>query len=59
MISKDKQSDCDQDPIRVTSQGTRDELCLRVITEVRHILRANPTLAAVEKKWDRRTLIIR
>ena len=49
LISKDKKSDCDQDPIWVGSQGPRDELCLRVITEAKHLLRANPALAAVKK----------
>ena len=27
----------------------RDELCLRVITEARHLLRDNPALSALEK----------
>ena len=49
LISKDKKSDCDQDPIRVANHGSRDELCLKVITEARHLLRANPTLSTVEK----------
>ena len=31
------------------SQGSRDELCLRIITEARHLLRTNPALAPVKK----------
>ena len=49
MISKDKKSVCDQDPIRVGCQGPRDEVCLRIITESRHILRDNPALRKLEE----------
>ena len=49
LIHKDKKSDFDQDSIRVESQDSRDELCPRVISEARHLLRANPPLAAVKK----------
>ena len=33
--------------------GTRVELCLRVITEARHLLRANPTISAVKEAGQR------
>ena len=50
LVGKDRTSDCDQDPIRGGAIDTsRNELCLRVITETRHFLRANPTISAVEE----------
>ena len=38
LTGKDKGSDCDQGPVGTRSLGPRDELCLRVITESKHIL---------------------
>ena len=49
LVGKDRTSDCDQDPLRGGDTGPRDELCMRVITEARHLLRANPTISAVEE----------
>ena len=49
MISKDKKSVYDLNPIEDGIHGPRDELCLRVITEARHLLRAAPDLSTVEK----------
>ena len=45
LVGKDKKSDSNQDPILTQSADSRDELCLRVITEARHILKDNLALA--------------
>ena len=49
LVGKDRASDCDQDPLSSGYTGPRDELCMRVLTEARHLLRANPTILAVEE----------
>ena len=41
--------DDDKDPIMTWCNDSRDELCLRVITEARHLLRDNPALSALEE----------
>ena len=48
LVGKDKKSDSDQDPILTQCADSRDEFCLRVITEARHILKDNPALAELE-----------
>ena len=44
LVGKDKKSDSDQDPLLTRCSDSRDEFCLRVITETRHLLRDNPAL---------------
>ena len=48
LVKKDSQSD-DQGNTGGGAKGPRDELCLRVITESRHILRDNPALRKLEE----------
>ena len=45
LVGKDKKLDRDQDLIFTRCSDSRDEFCLRVITEARHILKDNPALA--------------
>ena len=49
LVGKDRTSECDQDLLRGGDTGPRDELCIRVITEARHLLRENPAISAVEE----------
>ena len=50
LVGKDRSSDCNQDPNGGGVIGfSRDELCLRVITEARHLLRENPALSSLEE----------
>ena len=48
LVGKDKKSDSNQDPILTQCSDSRDEFCLRVITEARHILKDNPALVELE-----------
>ena len=58
LVGKDRTSDCNQDPLSGSDTGPRDELCMRVITEARHLLRAN-LLSQLLRKQGRRILIIK
>ena len=61
LTGNDKESDTGQDHVGGQSKGPRDELCLRVFTESRHILRDNPALRKLEemgqKDQDYKTMI--
>merc|ERR1712240_339986 len=48
LVGKDKKSDSNQDLILTQCSDSRDEFCLGVITEARHILKDNPALAELE-----------
>merc|ERR1711867_38286 len=61
LVSKDSESDSGQVHTGGHAKGPRNELCLRVITESRHILQDNPALRKLEemgqKNQDYNTMI--
>ena len=61
LVNRDSESDSSQVHTRGRTKGPRDELCLRVITESRHILQDNPALRKLEemgqKDHDYKTMI--
>ena len=53
LVGRDKGSDSDQGQ---SGDDTRDELCMRVITEAMHLLKENPVISVL-RKLDRKILI--